>query len=56
MLSADAVSGLEGQAQDQGTKEEAVAVIRVRARLRGPEGRMQVVGVTHWGWVGAGFE
>lgn len=51
MLSADALSGLEGKSPDQGTKEEAVAVVRVRARLRGPEGRMQVVGMG-----GKGFE
>ena len=56
MLSAPALSGLEGKAQDRGTKEEAVAVIRVRAVLSGLEGRMEVVGVTHWGWVDAGFE
>ena len=46
MLSAHALSGLEGKAQDRGTKEEAVAVIRVRAILSGLEGRMEVVGVT----------
>ena len=56
MLSADALSGLEGKAQDQGTKEEAVAVVRLTATLSGPEDRMEVVAVTHWGWVDAGFE
>ena len=56
MLAAGAWDGLEGKAQDQGTKEEAIAVIKVRAILSGPEDRREGVGVRHWGWVDAGVE